>query len=161
MPPIGGVRAGYLSAGKDAIPDSQVSRADDNTLADGDGPRGLQIKTTVEWPDRMDGIISANTSGADTATIHNSDNGDLIGQANISGKSAGDVFSVDLDNPLQPETVYNFELSDPDGSYTQGQNDSPDTPVTSPDGNIEIVGGGFDNTRSTTPRCIVTVGNLA
>lgn len=153
--------SGFLSAGLfDAIPDSVVSRTDDDGSEQATDPRGIQIETSQKWPE-IGGTISANTSDVTTAYIHRSSDGLLMGQTDISGLVAGDSFSINLDNELQPDTTYNFELDAEGGEFTQGTNDSPDTPYTSDDGNLTILSGGFDNTESTTDnRCLVTVGNV-
>jgi hypothetical protein len=88
MPPIGGVRAGYLSAAKDAIPDGTVlpPRADDLSHFEGD-VSGFDINNNspVIWADFNDlSLKKTNTSQVLISSTSGLDN----------YPSAGDSFSL-------------------------------------------------------------------
>ena len=146
----------------DDIPDRQVSRPQDDGSNDDDTRLvGVRIETTDEWPS-IGGIISANVSGATQAKIYRVSDGSLMGDADISGLSAGDAFTVD-DVNLQPDTEYNFLIDNGGDEYTAGflSVSETDTPYVSDDGNLAIIDGAEGETgRNDGLLNIVTVGDV-
>jgi len=145
-----------------AIPDSAVSREPDDLSPTGIAKFGVQIEVNTEWIERIDGRISANTSGAQTAYLYRVSDGILISQTDISSFSAGDVFSMSLSNPLSTSETYNFVLQgDGSNSWTVGRDGNPTFSYSSSDGNIDIVAGAVGaSTSSSDADAIVEVGNL-
>ena len=150
-----------VSVGIDAIPDSSVERGSDN---DTSGPRddqvGLIINSDDEWVE-IDGRISGNTSGITRAYVYDVANENLHGDVDISSLSAGDTFTVDLDDPIQPDTDYYF-LADAEGSnYDAGlRNIGDETPIESDDGRLRIIDGASGFSSSPNAFNIDKVGNL-
>jgi len=146
-----------------AIPDSVVDRPADDSSTGVITKRGLQIETTVEWPE-IDAEISANTSGQTTAYVYRTSDGALYGSADISSLSAGDVFTISLDTNLIDGETYNFVIDAGDSTWTEGFKSSASVPISSSDGNLTIVGGG-NGTQSLDGNdnlhALTRVGNLA
>ena len=150
-----------VSVGIDAIPDTSVSRPDDEDVGEGETvKRGLVINSDISWPS-IDAKLSANVSGLTKAYIYESEGGNLIGDKDISDLSSGDVFRFD-DVDLDPDTDYNL-VGDAEGSeYTRGDLRDADFPFESEDGDLRIVDGGIneDDTISTASN-FVEIGNLS
>lgn len=144
-------------------PDSVVSRDNDSLSPSGSEKYGIQIEVNTTWRDRIDGKISSNTSGAETAYLYRSSDGTLIGSTNISSLSAGDVFSITLSENLVSSETYNFVLQgDGANKWGVGRDGNPNFPYSSPDGNLEIVAGAKGDTSSSSDAdAIIEVGNLA
>ena len=125
-----------VSVGIDAIPDSVVSRPDDNDDFSTDDERGLEIETKAEWPS-IAARISNNTSGATRAYLRETDE-TLIQDVDISGKSSGDIVVFE-DVNLDETATYWITHDAEGGSYTAGFSDgATDYPYTSDD--IDITG---------------------
>ena len=144
----------------DAI-DSVVERPDDNDTT-GRDKRGIRFTSDVVWEDEIGGRVSSNTEGATRAYIYRVDDGDLIGDADISDLSGGDAFTVDLSDPIgDDDEEYNFVLDAEGSSFVLGWYDSSDPPETSDDGNMSIIAAA-DGETGTTPNYhgIEAVGNI-
>lgn len=144
------------------IPDSVVSRPQDNTSSSSGFPqkRGVRISVSQEWTE-IQGELSGNVDSALTrAYIHRVSDGMLMGDVGISG-TAGEVFTVELDTPLSSGEEYNFVCDAGGSDYITAYYDSPSFPYTSSDGNLEIVDGALEKT-DTVPNAfnILTVGNI-
>lgn len=161
----GRLRGGPRNVSTDvsAIPDSVVSRQnDDHTSTGNTTKRGLRFETSVEWP-KIGGTISANTSGVTRAYIYRVSDGSLLGETDISGLSAGDSFTIEFDNPIESGDTYQFVADAEGSSYDQGYRDVEDIsfPVTSNDGNLSITDGAGGNTSTNSGISnIVTIGNV-
>jgi hypothetical protein len=126
----------------------------------------LRIESDVEWPD-IGAEISSNTSGLTRAYIYRQSDGQLIGETDISGLSAGDTFrfsDVNLDAADGTDaTKYNIVADAEGSSYTQGFKDSASYPFESADGNLRLINGADDadgtNNNPGAPN-IVRVGNV-
>ena len=126
-----------------AIPDSVVSRPDDNDEGGDQSVKiGHQIETKTSWPS-IGARISNLTSGVTTAYLTD-DNNNTIETTDISSLSAGDAFTFENVN-LEANTKYRIVL-DADGSdFTPGINNDiaeSDFPFTSED--IDITARVFD-----------------
>ena len=145
-----------------AIPDTSVSRDadDDDTGVNAGDLRGIQIETNLEWP-AIDGEISSNTSDATLAEIYRVSDGQLMGSTDISDKTAGETFRLDLDNNLVSDETYNFVLTNEFSSWTAGRNNNISYPVTSEDEDLSIVAGAVGETGdASSALSIVSLGNL-
>ena len=150
-----------------AIPDTSVSRTEDNTSNSDPVEAGLVIDPAQEWPE-IDGRLSANISGATEAFVElrdesePDDRGEKIGSVDISNLSAGDVFTIDLDQNITGQNEYLIYVWAEGAEYVQGLNDNPQLPHDSDDGNLSIVDGleGSGPTNSAIYN-VVEVGNLS
>ena len=145
----------------DAIPDSVVTRPADNETFNDDRSWGVGIEVTEEWPE-IGARISDNTSGATRAQIFD-DDGQVIGETDISGKSAGDTFTVELDEKLVDGPMYSIELDAEGSDFDRGGLDADDVdlPYVSDDGNLEIVvGTGEGGDSFTGLYCVDEIGNV-
>ena len=149
------------------IPDTSVSRDEDNGGSTEPAKTGIIVSSEEEWPE-FDGRLSQNTSGVTEAFIEvkdesePDDRGKEIGSVDISGLSAGDVFTVDLDENMVEENDYFLYVWAEGDDYEQGFNDSPDLPYESDDGNLSIVDGAEDDgPQSGAVYNVVEVGNLS
>lgn len=146
------------SAGSD-IPDSVVSRENDNSTFTTSELRGLQINSDDEWPS-IGAELSGNTAGATTAYIYRVSDGTLMGQTDISGLSAGGTFTIENVN-LQPSTDYNFVVDAGGSDYDAGFYNSNSYPYSSSDGNLRIVGAATGpSSTSGNPIVLKRVGNV-
>ena len=91
-----------VSVGIDAIPDSVVSRPEDNDSGTTSDMEGLQLTLKTDYPD-IGSIISNNTEGAETAYLYDTDEDGVpnneLATADVSDKNSGDAFgfkNVDL-----------------------------------------------------------------
>ena len=142
------------------IPDSVVSRPDDDNSFSTTEFRGLQINSDLEWPS-IGAEISANTSDATDAYVYRVSDGTLLGQTDISGLGAGDTFTVD-DVNIQANTDYNFILNADGNSWTAGFTSEFSYPYTSEDGNLSIVNDATGETTSSdeNPVALTRIGNV-
>lgn len=151
-----------LANGGVAIPDSVVSRPDDNNTFNNQSTRpfGVRISVSQEWP-QIQGEFSNNIDGAvSRAYIYDVSDGSLMGDVGVSG-NAGEVFTIDLDTSLSAGETYNFVANAEGSSYFPGYYDSPSFPYTSTDGNLEIVNGADDQTATASNAInIRQVGNI-
>ena len=126
------------------IPDSVVSRPDDDSTAPGrDDVQGMEIELKSDWPS-IGGRISNNSSGADTARLYDSDTRSQIDSVDISGLSSGDAFTFD-DVNLESGKKYIIFL---DGAnWTLGFRDNESNyPYTSDD--VDITGNVSESTNA-------------
>jgi len=150
-----------------AIPDSVVSRPQDDSKKTISEQRGLNISSTVEWPD-IGATISGSTSEATAAYCYRVSDGTLLSSTDISSLTAGDSFVLEGVD-LQPDdgtdaTKYNLVIDAEGSDYTQGFTSNVSVPIDSPDGQLTIEGlaVGSQQTFTSTPDLlnIVTVGNV-
>jgi len=129
-----------------AIPDTVVSRPNDNNSQNTPTKGGVRINTSQSWPS-IGGKISNNMSGATRAQIFRVSDGVLMGETDISSLGDGDTFTVENVDLAANET-YNFVLDAEGSSFTQGFlfADDSNFPYTSSDGNLEIVNGAEGDT---------------
>jgi len=159
MAPIGGVRAGYLSAGKDDIPDSVVSRESDDSSFSTDIKFGVRFDTAVDWP-KIGAKLSSNHSGGTRAYLYAEASGSLVDDVDISGISAGDTFVFD-NAALTGGDSYRIVVGAEGSTYNSGIDDNPTFPYTSPDGDLTITGGANDATTiSSDAHNIIELGNV-
>ena len=147
-----------MSVGIDAIPDSVVSREDD----DGDGTTsnqlGLEIELKSDWLS-IGAEISNLTSGATRAYLQD-DSGSDIDIIDISDKSSGDAFTFD-DVELDSGEIYRIVLDAEGSDYTRGfAGDGTNYPYTTDD--IDITGVVLDGDISTSDeaRAVNNIGNV-
>ena len=144
MAPFGASRAGLMSTRVDAIPDSVVSRPEDDESASQTGLRGVKIETNVEWS-AIGARISGNAAGITNAEIRRDSDDTLMGSTSFDSKGAGDTFTIELDNNLVSDERYYFELDADGDSYTQGfYRADGEFPFISDDEDLSIVDGSFD-----------------
>jgi hypothetical protein len=127
------------------IPDSVVSRPDDNTSLSLSRPRGLVIEVKSDF----NGVkcrISGNSSGFSRARIYDFSNDQYIETVDISDKNAGDI--IELQAELIDGEEYGIELDNDGGSWTGGYNDLADNYPYSGD-DLNIVGNADDGTKRT------------
>ena len=139
MAPFGASRAGLMSVTRDDIPDSVVSRPDDDRSFDSENTFGVRIETSQEWED-FGGRLSQNISGQTRAYLYRVSDGQLMGDLDISGLSALDTFVIS-DVNLAANEQYNFVVDAEGSTFTQGSFENSVYPYTSSDGNLEIVNG--------------------
>lgn len=133
----GGVRYGaHDPLELNAIPDSVVSRPDDDSTFTQSISAGLVIQPASDF-DAIAARISANTSGTTRARLYDYDpNVDAyVMTVDISGLSAGDTFSFDYN--FKAGSEYGFELDDDGVSYRSGFITAIAYPYTSSD--IDII----------------------
>jgi len=141
-----------------AIPDSVVSREED----DGDGTTsnqlGLEVELKSDWPS-IGAEISNLTSGATRAYLQD-DSGSDIDSIDISDKSSGDSFTFD-DVNLPSGERYRIVLDAEGSDYTRGfASDGDNYPYTTED--IDITGVVLDGDISTSDqaRGVNHIGNV-
>jgi len=145
----------------DAIPDSVVTREQDNFSFTGQTERfGLQIEPSQTWP-KIGAEISGKVSGATDAEIYRVSDSALMGSADISSLSAGDTFTINLDSDLVNGETYNFVLYADGSSWDVGYYSSAYPPITSNDGNLSIVDGARNETNTySNVLALLRVGNV-
>ena len=123
-----------------AIPDTVVSRPEDDVSSDSDVIAGLGIKTKTYWQS-IAARISQNVVGATRAYLEEVvEDGDNINidDIDISSLSGGDIFKFE-DVELEEDTEYRMFLDAEGSEYTRGFfDDSPDYPIETED--IDITG---------------------
>ena len=160
MAPFGASRAGLMSVAADDIPDSVVSRPNDDGARDGDEQAGMVIETQTRWTS-IGARLSNNISDATRAYLKTADGSTTIDSVDVSTLSAGDAFTFD-NVELAADTEFRI-VADAEGSvYQQGNRpdlDSSDYPFTSPD--VDIVARSFDGDRlEDTAYNINDIGNV-
>jgi len=158
-----GVKAFDTSAS--GIPDSAVSRPNDDDLFNNvNRIAGIQISTFIDFP-AIDLEISALASGAELVKISRDSDGQVMGSADITGLTDGDIVRIDLDSNLAAGETYNIETGFNVSSYTKGFKDERDGDVTLPivsnDGNIQIDDGRLLGGTHPNMAYFVSVGNLS
>jgi len=126
-----------------AIPDSVVSREQDDTTNSGQPDAGLRFEVTNEWPE-IGARLSANVANFDTAEIYrisSGSNGERLGQTDISNLTNGDTFTVNLSSNLVSGETYAIYVGNSGGDHTQGYYSSASFPITSSDGNLSLTEG--------------------
>ena len=141
--PLGASRAGLMSVAADDIPDSVVSRPDDNDTTNRSDSRGLRINPNASY-EAVGVRISANTSGVSRARLYDYNASEYIETVDVSDLSSGDTFS--FDSSIYEGVDYGIELDDNGDSWTMGFADgAQDYPYTGDD--IDIVGNSIDGTK--------------
>ena len=134
MAPFGASRAGLMSVAADDIPDSVVSRPeDDGDSNDFSGESGVVIETKSEWPS-IGARISNNTVGATRAYLRD-DGGAVISETDISSLVSGDTFTFD-DVNLDANTTYQIVLDAEGSDFDHGNFSDTIYPYESPDVDI-------------------------
>ena len=160
--PLGASRAGLMSVAADDIPDTVVSRPDDDSSNTTDLQNGVRIESDVVWEDEIGLRISANTDNATRAYVFRVSDGELIGESDISDLSAGDAFAVSLNDLIgDDDEEYNCVLDAEGNDYTSGNFSDSTYPYESDDGNLRIINAarGADDTIPNAAN-IVEVGNV-
>ena len=140
--PLGASRAGLMSVAADDIPDSVVSRPDDNADSTTSTAHGLEIETKTEWAS-IGAEISNLTSGVTRAHLQD-DTGNDIDTVDISGLTSGEAFTFD-NVSLNSNNKYRIVLDANGSDFTLGRNtDADDYPYTSDD--IDITARVVGNT---------------
>lgn len=139
-----------------AIPDTVVSRPQDDTSVVRDAQRGISFVPKENFSE-VGFRVSDNSSGFTTAYIYDLSDDSLLKSLDVSDLSAGDTFTIESN--YQADTEYSIAL-DADGSdYTVGYYEGEGYPYTSDD--IDITGGITNGTDDATyPYCIVEIGNV-
>jgi hypothetical protein len=141
-----------------AIPDSVVSRPDDDDSFSNMDEEGMEIELKSDWPS-IGARISNNTIGATRAYLRESD-GTAITDIDISGLSSGDAFTFD-DVNLSSGNRYWITLSAEGSSWTLGfRNGADNYPYTSDD--IDITARVLDgsSTQQGNAWAINDIGNV-
>ena len=125
-----------VSVGIDAIPDSVVSRPQDDQTTTQATKLGVRFEVANSY-NAIDGRLSANISGQTTAYIHRVSDASLLGEEDISALSAGDAFRVSAD--LDPSEQYNFVIDAGGSDMDHGFIADASFPFTSTD--VDIVNG--------------------
>lgn len=138
--PVGGPRAAVRSGGQDgggdAIPDSVVSRPnDDDSVPSVTLERGLEILVDGDFGE-IGARISNNTSGVTRAYLLDSSE-NVIDETDISGLSSGDAFT--LAGSMTSGKNYIIAVDAEGSNYTIGfRNSEQNYPYTSTD--VDITG---------------------
>lgn len=141
-----------------AIPDSVVSRPEDDSDGSPGGPEGLEIEVKTDWPS-IGAEISNKTSGVKTAYLDDSD-GTTIETVDISNLSAGDAFTFD-NVDLESGQKYIITVDANGDGYTRGfRQDATDFPYTSDDLDITATFAQGSPDDSLAARCINNIGNV-
>ena len=118
-----------------AIPDSVVSRPDDDSTTSFIVDAGIEIQVKSNWPS-IGARVSNNSSGTTRAYLLDADDGSLIDDVDISELSSGDAFTF-KDVGLQDGEKYFITLDAEGSSYTLGfAEDEENYPYTSDDVDI-------------------------
>ena len=147
---------GSLRSVSTGVPDSVVSRPDDDASTTDDRERGLQIETKTEWPS-IGARISNNTAGATTAYLRE-DDGTEIDSLDISNLDTGDAFTFD-DVDLEADTKYRIVIDAGGSDYTVGFfGGDTDYPYTSED--VDITSAITDGSTTNSPLTVNDVGDV-
>lgn len=131
-------RPGVTAAFDSSIPDSVVSRPDDDASFENDSFQfGLLIETSQSWPS-IGARLSQNVSGQTRAYLYRVSDDTLIRDVDISGLSALDTFTFD-DVDLSENTQYTVVVGAEGANMTHGQYEAASFPYTSSDSNLQIV----------------------
>jgi len=139
------------------IPESVVSRPDDNNSTSTTDYFEMQVTTTVEWPE-FGFEISSNTQNATRIRVVRFSDSTVIGE--ITGSfNAGDTPTVDLSDNMTSGETYGLRLDAEGASYTAGFGDwSP--PITSDDGNLTFEDSSTETSSSSKALVFKRVGNV-
>jgi hypothetical protein len=123
-----------------SIPDSVVTRPNDDGSVNSSEDFGVLIETSQTWPD-IGARLSQNVAGLTRAYVYRVSDGQLMGDVDISSLSAGDAFTVGLDTGLSANTQYTVVADAEGADHTIGTLDESNIslPYTSSDGNLSIV----------------------
>jgi hypothetical protein len=152
-----------FEAGPD-IPDSLVSRPDDNSTQSNNADMGIVFETSRVWPD-FQARISQNQGFAsdEEMVIREGTSGSDIAVVDVSANSPLDVITFDSIG-LQANTEYSVFMRTPSGeSRDRGINDSTNYPILSDDGNLVMTGEFFDGETgfgNNTSNSILEIGNI-
>ena len=136
----------------DAIPDSVVTRPDDDRTAGSDG-LGVEFESTEEWPE-IGFRLSQNVEDPVEASLFDADH-TLLQSKNISGLEALDTFTID--QQIEANQTYYIELTD---VGTAGGLDSHDAPYESDDGVLTITDASQDGASIGDMYNILEIGNV-
>jgi len=140
-----------------AIPDSTVSRSDDNksTGNNNGSSLGMAFKSTKEWS-KIQAVVSAISTDLDTAYLYDS-SGNVLYSTSILNKNPGEEFTIDY--TIQPDTEYSIEV---DGGSI-GYNGSESFPQTNAEGDLTLTNTSRDGDFGAVndPGGIVTIGNIS
>lgn len=158
MAPIGSVRSGILGSGV-AIPDTSVSRPDDDTSTNDNNDVGILFTVTQDWIDFSAEISSLHQPASDELLVIGDANGNDVATLDISGNTSGDVVTfsdVNLASGNQ-YTMYGRTSN----SRQRGFATNLSFPFTSSDGNLSI-DSGYSNgsTASSTAYAVKQIGNI-
>ena len=138
-----------VSVGIDAIPDTVVSRQDDNITSTQSGKMGLGIQTKSNWPSIAFRLSNNTGSDATRAYLHELDENDdlstLISDVDISADSAGDIVEFN-DVNLAANERFAIVIDAEESSFDVGFFDTDSEanyPYESED--VDIVGRIFDS----------------
>lgn len=141
-----------------AIPDSVVSRPDDNSSTDAGNRSGIVVNPNNDF-DRFAARLSDNVSNFTVCHIYDFDDGSwIVENKDISSKSAGDTIIFDIS--VNEGTEYGLSVSRDDSNlYTEGAYDSPSYPYSGTD--FDIVNGIVSGTDKTSNKAsnLNDVGN--
>ena len=139
----------------DAIPDSVVSRPDDNDSFSADNRiEGVQIELKSDWPSI--GCRISNNSDIDSLVLRDNDQ-NRIETVDVSGLSAGDAVTFD-DVDLQNGQNYQITTDEDNTGETFGfRDDGDDFPYTSED--VDITDGINNSDLGSTVRVVNDIGN--
>jgi len=129
------------------IPDSVVSRTDDDGSTSNSGSFGLVINPNNDF-DKFGVRISNNTSGATRLRVYEYSQSSYVHSQSISGSTSGDAVAVNF--PISQGEDYGVELDGSGQSYTvgfYGGSGSQNYPITGTD--IDIVARSQDGTQQT------------
>jgi len=153
-----------------AIPDSVVSRPADTSVGDSSNDVGTVLDFNIEWPaETIDCELSSGTNNAQFAEIVElssvgSKNGTTIESKDITSLSGGDQFTFNLSQKLTTSGEYAFVVGRNDSTNVdQARYDasSGGLPITSSDGNLEMVDGLIGNKRDNRLNAFKQIGNLS
>ena len=140
------------------IPDSVVSRPDDDDSISDSTERGLVFESDVNWLS-IGARISNHTSNATRAYLHNVDTDTLIKDKDISDLSSGDSFTFE-DVNISKSTEYAIYVDAEGSSFTGGyRSGESDYPYISDDENLKIVARWFDGRDGSSVTGVNDIGN--
>ena len=148
-----------VSVGISAIPDTSVSRPDDDDAVETPNEEGIRMETNVVWPEidcRLSNLVENQTRCQVFRAVENDDDV-LIGEEDISSINALDIFTVDLTEDIVSDEEYEFIVGAEGSEYTLGRLEDPDYPYVSDDGDISLIGGAKGSGRASN---ILEIGNL-
>jgi len=143
-----------------AVPNTVVSRTQDDGPFSTSGKLGVRFTTSQQWPD-IGATISSETSGLTDAYVYRVSDSVLMGSTDISNLTAGDSFFVGLSTSLSANETYNFVGGAGGATYDSGNYGFASFPYTSNDGNLEIVkGGAGPDSTSGNPHNFSAIGDV-
>ena len=139
-----------------AIPDTVVSRPDDDNNASVTDSFGLVIKPSSTF-NSVGVEISNNTSNATRARLYDFESDIYIATEDISGFSSGDAFKINQE--IEEAKEYAIELDANGSSYTLGFRDNEQNfPYTGDE--IDIVAASSEGSQSTSSFDVQAVNNV-